>query len=879
MPLPTGTRLGPYEVVAPLGAGGMGEVYRARDAKLDRFVAIKVLPPHLGADPVAMARFDREAKAVAALSHPNILSIFDFGQQGPTAYAVMELLEGDTMREKLLAPVSIRKAIDYGVQIARGLAAAHAKGIAHRDLKPENVFVTTDGRVKILDFGLARHTVAFARSADVTTVPGVTRPTDPGTVLGTVGYMSPEQARGEPGDQRSDIFSLGVLLYELVSGRRAFHRDTAAETMTAILREEPPPLTESASSAVPPGLARVIDHCLEKNPAERFQSASDVAFALENLSGTSSSGPHAATTRGGRGSAWLPWGIAAVLAVALIALGVSYARRPAATIPTTRLAVTLPDNLPIARFGSPNTALTISPDGTRLVFTGVPGPGRLLQLYQRPLDSLNIEPIPGTDGARQPFFSPDGKWVAFFTVAGDLKKVPLDGGPAVTITRGLLNGQLTFGVWRPDDVIVFAATDNLKQVPAAGGSPSDLTKAAGTSGRELHHAPQVVPETGDILFTVYGNETPRLDILRWDTRTRSTVLQNVKDAVLTPSGHLLFVRDGTLMAAPFDASARSAGTPMPLPESVAIDSELYATPQLAVSRTGTLAYVPAGARNERPAVGWVDRAGAFQEVGMLPRRAQAAALSPDGQRAAILLGTQLLLYDLRRAVATPIEVRESDRDSIGWHPDGKRITLGGVVLSLFDPDSGKDAPLTALGRLKRYPSWSQDGRTVAYMTYNPTSDVYVLTPGEGATPRALVATDANEDAPSVSPDGRWLAYTSTQSVDVTGRTNVFVVRFPDGTGRTQITDEGAGRPFWSHDSRELFFPGPPGVLKSVSVGPGSALQVGTARTLFPLNNLRFVGAAPDGRLLAFRESPPKLPTEIVVVQNWLEELTRLVPQP
>jgi Tol biopolymer transport system component len=876
VPLPTGTRLGPYELVAPLGAGGMGEVYRARDTKLDRFVAVKVLPPHLSTDPVALARFDREAKAVAALSHPNILSIFDFGRQGQTAYAVMELLEGETLREKLTAPIPIRKAIDYGVQIARGLGAAHVKGIAHRDLKPENVFVTTDGRVKILDFGLARHTVAFARTADVTTVPGVTRPTDPGTVLGTVGYMSPEQARGEPGDQRSDIFSLGVLLYELVSGRRAFQRDTAAETLTAILREEPAAMTDAAPSAVPPGLARVIDHCLEKNPSERFQSASDVAFALENLSGTSGSGAHTAE-RGRRRLGWLPWSIAAILAVALIALSVSDARQPAAAVPTTRLSVALPDAIPIARFGSPNTALTISPDGTRIVFTGIAGPGRL-QLYVRPLGSLNIEPIAGTEGARQPFFSPDGTWVGFFTVAGDMKKVPLDGGPPVTITRGLLNGQSTFGVWRPDDVIVFAATDNLKQVSAAGGSPSDLTKTDVTSGRELHHAPQVVPETGDILFSVYGNETPRLDLLRWDTRTRSTVLQNVKDAVLTPSGHLLFVRDGTLMAAPFDASTRTAGTPMPLPESVAIDSELYATPQLAVSRTGTLAYVPASTGNERPAIGWVDRLGAFQEVGTLPRRAQASALSPDGQRAAILAGTRLLLYDLRRAVATPIEVRESDRDSIGWHPDGKRITLGGVVLSLFDPDSGKDTPLTGVGRLKRSPSWSPDGRTVAYMTFNPTNDIYVLTPGQGATPRALVATDANEDAPAVSPDGRWLAYTSTQSLDATGWTNVFVVRFPDGTGRTQITDDGAGRPFWSRDGRELFFPAPPGVLKSVSVAPGNTLQVGAARTLFSLNDLRFIGAAPDGRLLAFREPPPKLPTEIVVVQNWLQELTRLVPR-
>jgi hypothetical protein len=348
--------------------------------------------------------------------------------------------------------------------------------------------------------------------------------------------------------------------------------------------------------------------------------------------------------------------------------------------------------------------------------------------------------------------------------------------------------------------------------------------------------------------------------------------------VLTPSGHLIFVRDGTLMAAAFDARRRTAGPPTQLPESVSIDSELYATPQLAVSRTGTLAYLPTGPENERPVVGWVNRAGTFQEVGALPRRPQAAALSPDGRRAAILAGTRLLLFDLLRGVATTIDVRDSDRDSVGWHPDGKRITLGGVLLSLFDPDSGKDMPLTEVGRLKRFPSWSRDGRTVAYMTFNPTNDIYALSLDEGATPRPLVATDAIEDAPAVSPDGRWLAYTSTESVDVTGRTNVFVVRFPEGTGRTQITADGGGRPFWSRDSRELFFPGPPGVLLSVSVAPGDALRVGPARTLFPLNNLRFVAAAPDGRFLAFREPPTPRPTEIVVVQNWLQELTQLVPK-
>jgi eukaryotic-like serine/threonine-protein kinase len=328
MTLASGTRLGPYEIVGAIGSGGMGEVYRARDPKLDRLVAIKVLPPQLAESATALARFEREAKAVAALSHPNILLIFDFGREGTTVFAVMELLDGETMRQKLAAPIPIRKAVEYGVQIARGLAAAHAKGIVHRDLKPENVFVTADGRIKILDFGLARQTLGFAGS-DATVPPTIERHTDPGTVLGTVGYMSPEQARGEPGDQRSDLFSLGVVLYELVSGRRAFQRDTAAETLTAILRDDPPELAAASASDVPPALARVIQHCLEKNPAERFQSASDVAFALENLSATSTSAAQAAISGSQRRWSWLPWSVAALFALTTVALLAGRALAPA----------------------------------------------------------------------------------------------------------------------------------------------------------------------------------------------------------------------------------------------------------------------------------------------------------------------------------------------------------------------------------------------------------------------------------------------------------------------------------------------------------------------------------------------------------------------
>jgi serine/threonine protein kinase/WD40 repeat protein len=875
MALSPGTRLGGYEIVAPVGAGGMGEVYRAREATLDRHVAIKVLPPRLADDAMALARFEREAKAVAALSHPNILSIFAFGRDGPTAFAVTELLEGETLRQKLAASIPIRKAVDYGVQIARGLAAAHAKGIVHRDLKPENVFVTGDGRVKILDFGLARQNAALA-SVDTTVSPGVERHTDPGTVLGTVGYMSPEQARGDAGDARSDLFSLGALLYELVSGRRAFQRDTAAETLTAILREDPPGITEVSKAEVPPGLARVVEHCLEKNPSERFQSASDVAFALESLSTASASGAHAVTSGPARRFNWLPWGVAAAFALIASALALVAYRAPTTAPPSlTRLSMQLPKDLPYGRPPSPGRSLAISPDGRAIVY--VSGPTRRRQLYRRVLDRTTIEPIAGTEGAYQPFFSPDGHWLAFFTFAGELKKVSPDGGTPVTLARGLPNGQWGFGVWRPDDTIVFSTMENLRQVPAAGGMPTALTTVDRNAHESFHHYPMLVPATGDVLFTVYDDDgNQHLDAYRWATHQRVKVLSDLKGPVFAPSGHILFTQNDTLMAAPYDATRRSAGPAVPLGESVVLDNVLFSTPQLAVAPTGTMTYVPTNPDEPSAMAGWVDRAGQFEEVSALPKGTSGFSLSPDGKTAAIQSGARLSLLDLDRRVVTRVETPKRSVESVTWHPDGHRLTLGGPYLSLFDPDTGKETRLTESGRPKRSASWSPDGRTVAYMTFNPSNAIHVLSL-DGGAPRALVATSALESDPMISPDGRWMAFMVTAG-DAAGRRDVYVVRFPEGTSRVQITNDGGGTPFWSRDSRELFFTAPPGVLKVVSISGTERLEVGQAKTLFALNDLNVEGLSSDGRrFFGVRVPRADPPREIVVVQNWLQELTRLVP--
>ena len=878
MSLPAGSRLGSYEIVAPIGAGGMGEVYRAKDPKLDRHVAIKVLPTHLGSSADALERFEREARAVAALSHPNILSIYEFGREGTTAFAVMELLDGETLRQKLDAPIPTRKAIDYGVQIARGLAAAHARGIVHRDLKPENVFVTSDGRVKILDFGLARQTPAFA-GGGATTSPTIERHTDPGTVLGTVGYMSPEQARGEPADERSDLFSLGALLYELVSGRRAFQRDTSPETLTAILREDPLPVASSSSAAVPPLLARVIEHSLEKNPAERFQSASDVAFALENLSGSGASKAEALAAPSRR-RALLPWSVAALFALTTAALAVVAFRALAATEPElTRLSMRMPKNLSIAVGGAPSRALVISPDGRTLVYVSSESPGRR-QLYRRQFDRTSVEPINGTEGAFQPFFSHDSQWIAFFTNAGELKRVSRDGGTTVTLVKGLSNPQWGFGVWRPDEVIVFSTMENLRQVPAGGGAATALTTVDVKAGESFHHFPMLVPETGDILFVSYDNDfNSQLELYRWDTRGRVKLLAGVKGPLFVAPNHILYTQDETLMAAPYDARRRTTGPSTPLPESVVLDNSRFGVPQMTVASNGTLAYVPTDPQAPVPTAGWVSRTGTFEEIGPLPRGLEDVSLSPDGKALAIVAAGRLSLYDLARRVTSPISTPKRTIESVTWHPDGRRLTLGGAYLSLFDLETEQDMRLTESGRPKRFATWSKDGRTVAYMTFNPGNDIHVLSLDEGATPRPLVAADSIETDPVVSPDGRLMALRATAVGGATsGRRDIYVVRFPEGTGKVQVTGNGGSSPLWSRDSRELYFVGPPGMLYAATISVGDRIQVGAPRPLFATNDVAVRAVSPDGtRFLGLRVPRADPLTEVVVVQNWTPELARLVP--
>src|SRR5262245_45187645 len=494
--LPVGTRLGSYEVLAPLGAGGMGEVYRARDAKLDREVAVKVLPERVASDPETLARFEREAKAVAALSHPNILSIFDFGAHNGTAYAVTELLEGETLRARLArGALPLRRALECAQHIALGLAAAHDKGIVHRDLKPDNVFLTRDGRVKILDFGLARQQPKPAE--DAWESPTVSKYTDPGTVLGTVGYMSPEQIRGVSVDARSDVFSFGSLLYEMLTGERAFQRDAAAETMTAILKDEPKELA-SPEETLPQPLARILRRCLAKDPAARVQSAHDLAFELDLIG--AQSGPARPLTPRARAGGRAVAGIVGILLGLLTAWAVLFAtgRLPSAGASgPLHVSITLP-SADVLSWVLPHAV--ISPDGKTIVYSaerdGKP------QLWLRRLDEDAAKPITGAEEGRHPVFSPDGQWIGFWVQsAGTLKRVSIGGGPARDVTKAF---DLRGASWAPDGSLVFAPDKQggLMRLPPGGGTPTPLTTPDKTKGEESHVWPQVLPDGTAALFTV-----------------------------------------------------------------------------------------------------------------------------------------------------------------------------------------------------------------------------------------------------------------------------------------------------------------------------------------------------------------------------------------
>ena len=886
--LTPGTRVGRYEIGVLLGAGGMGEVYRAHDAELGRAVAIKILPTAFADHPDRLRRFELEARAAAALSHPNILAVYDVGRHDDTPYIVSELLEGQNLRARLDGgKLPLRTAIEFGIQMADGLAAAHDKGIVHRDLKPENVFVTRGERLKILDFGLAK--LVELDAATLTAAPH----TSAGAVLGTVGYLSPEQASGLPADHRSDIFSVGAILFEMMTHRRAFARATAAQTLTAVLEDDP---TASIAAGGGPS-ARVMNlvrRCLDKSPERRFQSARDLALVLANeLTGDSLSQPVLVRAGEPRLSTltqrrkWLAWamlGLTIVAGTAWVSRLELQGRRPGRL---TRLVIALPADLP-SSYGSP---VAISPDGTKVAI--VMGTSDSRQLFLRHVDRDELVVLEGTSGAEFPFFSPDGAWVGFWS-ENRIRKVSTRGGTPIVLADSP-DSPFRGGDWG-DDAILFAplALGPLSQVDIDGGEPREVTKLDGTRREYSHRWPQVLPGGRAWLYTALmgaipsGSSSVMLNV-RGTGETRELVAGALY-ARYIGDGLILFVRDGQLFIQRFDLDRLAlTGSAQSIQEPVLTRAVSGAT-FLSVSNEGSAVFVK-GARESARILLWVDRDGAARPVGAPPASYAAPRISPDGSRLALLMsgnfGTgDLFIFDLNTSVSTRLTVDGRSGGNGVWSPDGQRLLInsqreGPSNLFVQTADgTGTAERIMPDAHSQFASSWLRDGDTISYVQGHPQTDADIW--GMRLSDRTrwpLVVRPATQFGGRVSPDGRWLAYTDNAS----GTTEAFITTYSQPGSRWQVSARGGQEVVWSPDSRELYFRHDTRMF-AVPVTPDGNPPVGRANVLFegrylyePNNpGLPHYDVAPDGRFLMI--SPDAGPTDQVqVILNWTKHLAaRLV---
>jgi eukaryotic-like serine/threonine-protein kinase len=885
MNLVAGSRHGPYEIVSPLGAGGMGEVYRARDTRLGREVALKVLPASFADDKTRLTRFRQEACAAGALNHPNILAIYDVGTDDSAPYVVSELLEGETLRQRMSGvALPQRKAIDYSQQLAHGLAAAHEKGIVHRDLKPENLFITKDGRLKILDFGLAKLTQTDNGQIQ-TNVPTRRVDTDPGTVIGTAGYMSPEQVRGQVVDHRSDIFAFGAILYEMLSGKRAFHGGSAAETMSAILKEDPPDLS-ATNRNVSPSLERILHHCLEKNPEERFQSARDLAFDLQSLSGTSSqvlsTSPRAPRfwSRRWERIAWLT--LTGILLLAGLASAILYLRRGSTVeVHAMQFQIFPPEQSSIL-----GTAL-ISPDGQRLVMRIADSTGKVA-LWIRPLNSLAAQMLPGTEGAGSSFWSADSRSIGFFAL-GKLKRIDIAGGAAQTICDST---EGRGGTWNRDGIIIFSAigADGLFRVSAAGGVPTLLTKLDQSRQETWHRLPYFLPDGKHYLYAANSArpEYSGVYIGTLDSNETRRLFGSTTNAVYAPPGYLLFVRETTLMAQRFDATTlQLSGEPQPLVEQLNVNP--IGASSYSVSDDGVLVYLSGGAQSQ---LTWFDRSGKLLSlVGAINYNSN-ISLSPDEKRVAVATwdpqtsNRDIWIIDPARTTSTRFSFNEAEDFLPIWSPDGGNIIFvsdrsgfGNLFRKATSGATNEEEILKTDER--KWPSdWSKDGQYVAFTSSSPTTrlDLWVLPMFGDRKPISFLQTSFNEDGPRFSPDGHFIAYYSDDS----GSYEVYVQPFPASGAKWQISSGGGMQPRWRRDGKELFFMAPNRKLMAVDVNLGKGtLEAGVPKMLFSTSSLGYVGprnlyeCSSDGqRFLINSLKSDDVSIPVTVVVNWTSDLKR-----
>ena len=879
----------------------MGEVYKARDTRLDRTVAIKVLPSHLADKPQLRERFEREARTVASLNHPHICVLHDIGQQDGIHFLVMEYLEGETLAQRLdKGPLPLDQVLRYAIEIADALDKAHRQGVTHRDLKPGNIMLTKVG-AKLLDFGLAKLRADAAPGVPFSQLPTAQDSlTVEGTILGTLQYMAPEQVEGKVDDvdARTDIFAFGAVVYEMATGKKAFEGKSAASVIGKIMQYDPPPMS-SLQPMTPPTLDRVVKKCMAKVPEKRWQAASDLYDELKWIAeGGSETGMPAVAVTVAASPGWrraLPLVLTAVVAVILGGIAVWILMRSGVLPPqpVSRFALTLPltELLGARTSGMFEPVVALSPDGTRLVYVANQ------QLYLRLMDSLEARPIPGTEGAAAPFFSPDGQWVGFFA-DGKLKKVSISGGAALTLCDAPNSRGAS---WGPDDTIVFAPTPNsgLFQVSAAGGTPQVLTTLK--AGDVAHDYPHSLPGGKAVLFRVWGSTslaTSRIEVHVLGTGERRVLVQGGTHVRYVPTGHLVYAQagtPGTLLAVPFDLERLEVtGNPFPIVESV-FQSSNNGLAQFSFSHSGSLVYVPGGLQAAAFSLVWVDRQGAVEPLGAPPHTYRNIRLSPDGRQVASTIADASIdvwVYDISRGTLTRLTFEGRNGHPI-WTPDGMRLTFrsnreGGPLNLFWKPADGSGAAerLTTSEQDQSPTSWSPDGQVLAFYERSfaegqasTDRNIWVV-PLEGERePRPFLQTPFNEGGAVISPDGRWLAYVSNES----GRFDVYVQPFPGPGGKRQISTEGGNEPVWSRNGEELFYRNG-NQMMAVEITTEPTFSAGTPSILFEGAFRRGsvlradYDIAPDGqRFVMLQQGGTDALTQINVVLNWFEELMQRVP--
>ncbi|MDQ5871140.1 MAG: protein kinase [Acidobacteriota bacterium] len=894
-----GSTLGHYRIEGQLGAGGMGVVYLARDSVLRREVALKVLPDAFASDPERLARFEREAQLLASLTHPNIAAIHGMEQADAVRYLVLELVPGETLAERLTGgPLPVDEALEVCRQIAEALDAAHEKGIIHRDLKPANVKITPAGKVKVLDFGLAKAFGPGPSDADLSHSPTITTgETQQGVILGTAAYMSPDQARGKALDKRTDIWSFGCVLYEALTGNPAFVGATFSDTMAGILTREPD--WDRLPDSMPANVRALLRRCLRKDRERRLRDIGDARLELEDAL-TGAPGIAGAEVAARPSTRNLVAGVFVGLVFGALAAGLvvtRLGREAAPRPPVTHFAISLPAKASLFTGVGPSVAL--SPDGSLLAYAAQSGGQR--QIHLRRLDRLEAEPIPGTEGGVVPFFSPDGQWIGFRHLQSrTVRKVALSGGAPVTVCET----EVFYGAsWAPDDTIVFSPTvpGALARVPAAGGKPQPLTKLDLAKNERDHRYAQILPGGKAVLFTIgYSDiesyDDARIAVQSLETGERKILVEGGTLGRYSPSGHLLYVRAGNLLAVPFDlAKLAVTGSPVPVLKGV-FESVNQGSAHFDVTRSGSLVYVPGGPEGAERTVVWVDRQGKAEPL-PLPQRAYLhPRISPDAKRLAIEIegpSHDCFLYEFERDVLTKVTLDGLSHWPL-WTPKGDRLTFrkwtGAFTMWWMPADrSAPEERLTTVGFMQSPASWSPDTRVVAFTQVGQDTgpDAFVLDMSGDRKPRPIAQSKFSEGSPRFSPDGRWIVYTSAES----GRNEIYGQPYPGPGPKIQISNEGGTDAVWNPRGGELFYRNGDKMMV-VDLATSPTLTLSKPRVLweghYSLGTSSSCGGpgptssnydvTPDGqRFIMIRdEDQDAVPTTVNVVLGWAEELKRLM---